>query len=106
MTLRSSKDERGSRSLVAELREGDLVLEGQDLGRAVEEFFGEGTTEYTWTLTVPGEDVPAAVEALGGNPKVDVLEFLKRWFAESTDADFRAALEAAGVTTDFTSHIG
>jgi hypothetical protein len=106
MTLRGSNDDRGSRSLVAELREGDLVLDGRDTGRAVEEFFGEGSTEYAWTLTVAGESVPAAIEALGGNQKVDVLEFLKRWYDDGTDEALRSALESAGVPVEFTSRLG
>ncbi|MCA1726837.1 MAG: hypothetical protein LC722_04025, partial [Actinobacteria bacterium] len=70
ITLRSSKDERGSRSLVANLDPaGDLVFEGQDLGRAVEEFWGEGNTEYEWKMTVPADQVTRAVEALGGSAK-------------------------------------
>lgn len=45
VVLRDMRDARGSRYLGASIKaNGDLVIEGQDLGPAVEEFFG--VSEY------------------------------------------------------------
>ncbi len=73
--MRETEDGGGSRHLSARLDDdGDLVVYGQDIGRAVEEFFGSPEYEYGWT--VPAAVVPALVEALGGERSDDVLEVL------------------------------
>ncbi|MBW0114518.1 hypothetical protein [Pseudonocardia abyssalis] len=77
VVLRAERDEDGVRHLAARLTaEGDLVVEGQDIGPGVEEFFGEGNTEYEWAHTVRVADLPLLVAALGGAPGDDVLALL------------------------------
>ena len=57
------------RHLEANVREnGDLVIEGQDLGDAVESAFGPGIREYEWAWTVRSAHVPALAKALGCEP--------------------------------------
>ena len=43
---------------------GDLVIEGQDLGAEVEEFFGY--SEYEWAWTISAKDCDRLLAALGG----------------------------------------
>ncbi len=46
---------------------GDVRIEGQDLGKMIEVFFGQGLTGYEYVLTIKAADVPALIEALGAN---------------------------------------
>lgn len=79
VTLRDVRGEGGWRHLSARLTdEGDLLIEGQDLGPGVEECFGPGLTEYEWVHTVHAEHIPLLVAALGGEPGEPVLPLLAR----------------------------
>jgi hypothetical protein len=52
--LHAGRDARGSRSISATLdTDGQLVVDGQDLGPQVEAF-GEGFREYAWTWSECG----------------------------------------------------
>lgn len=76
VVLRDLSDARDRRYLAAELTsEGDLLMQGQDLGDGVEAVFGEGFREYEWAWTVRAAHVPKLLEALGaGGPVLAVLE--------------------------------
>lgn len=56
--------------------EGDLVIEGHDLGPGVERLMGAGLREYEFVRTVRAADVPPVVQALGLAEAVDVLDAL------------------------------
>jgi hypothetical protein len=64
--LRDEKTDGDMRYLgVRYSSDGDLVIEGQDLGDAVEVAFGYH--EYEWTWTVARSDLPKLAEALGAS---------------------------------------
>ena len=55
--LRDVRDDQGTQHLQAKLtREGDLVIEGQDLGAGVQRALG--VYEYEWVWTIQAADVP------------------------------------------------
>lgn len=94
---------------------GDLVLEGQDLGAAPREIFGDSDYEY-W-LTIRSEDRNRVLEALlaetGGktdNPSgerdVLVLDLLVARFGKSDTplSELKEWLEARGIPFAFNSH--
>jgi hypothetical protein len=65
VVLRDSCDESGSRFLGASISaDGTLTINGQDLGSAVEEFFGEDDFEYEWTWTIKPREVARLVAVL------------------------------------------
>jgi hypothetical protein len=65
VTLRNLRDDDGTRHLEARVtKDGDVVFSGQDLGRGVEQIFGEGLREYEWTWTIARAHVPALARAL------------------------------------------
>lgn len=67
LVLRSTRTGRDVRHLEATLApDGAVLIEGQDLGPAVERIWGEGLTEYEWAWRIAPADVPAAVAAIGG----------------------------------------
>ena len=107
VVLRDSRDERGTRHLLARLgTDGSIQIEGQDLGSGVEDAFGSGNTEYEWWWTVRPGNVAAAVAALGGAPDDDVLELLARWSADNGGADPGQRFRDAGVPVEFDNRVG
>ena len=76
VTLRSETRGRDSRSLWARMTdEGDLRIDGQDLGPATAPVSPDG--EYEWVQVVRRADLPDLLALLGADPGVDVLEFLE-----------------------------
>ena len=108
VNLRSIRDADGSRYLDAHLNDaGDLVIDGQDLGPAVERAFGEGLTEYEWRHTIRAANVPLLVAALGGAPGEDVLVLLARTCTDDDAARLARLLGTdEAVPAEFWSRIG
>jgi hypothetical protein len=98
VTLRSETGPDGSRYLYVSRNDGgSVVLEGHDLGRSVESFWGKGHNEYEWVRTIPPSEVQKVRDALGGDSTCGVLDLIARWCAEQTPADLVATLEQHGV---------
>lgn len=55
---------------------GRLHIDGQDLGPVTKSVSSDGECEYFYTI--PAEDVPALVKALGGKAGGNVLDVLKQ----------------------------
>ncbi len=73
-------DERTPRVKVkvwAEVRDGCLNVEGFDMGKAVEEFFGAEDYEYTYSFDAPNTTRIFVLLSLGGADPV--TEFLMRF---------------------------
>jgi hypothetical protein len=97
------RDALGTRRLEASLTEaGDLLIEGHDLGKGVEEFFGY--REYEWDWTVRAGDIPALLTALGEDS--DVLTALSRRFSGDQAAGLLSFLEEHGVPHESWSRTG
>ncbi|MEU5879880.1 hypothetical protein [Spirillospora sp. NPDC047279] len=89
------RDENGTRHLSARLTDdGDLVIEGHDLGRGVESF-GPGLREYEWVWTVRAEHVPKLAEVLEAGPGEAILAVLQRT-CSGDDASRLSALLGRG----------
>src|SRR5262249_28126030 len=95
--LEDSNDEkRGRRYRAVVLHDnGDLRIEGQDLGGDVEEFFG--CYEYEFARTIRKEHVPALARLLGGDEMSDVLALVEARFAGKGTRDLELLLEANGL---------
>jgi 6-pyruvoyl-tetrahydropterin synthase len=89
ITLIDSKSERVSVNLTAKILEnGDLILEGQDLGNLVKETFGDSDYEYVLKIKAEFKDTM-------------LLNLIKERFAN--DSDFRAWLDEKGILSEFWS---
>jgi hypothetical protein len=76
--LRNQNDENDSRYLEAVLKDnGDIVIEGQDLGKGVEDAFG--CSEYEWTWIIKSKNVHLLQSALGGAK--DIIKTLKNEYS-------------------------
>ncbi len=105
VTLRDFRDELGTRRLSATLTAGgDLRIDGQDLGRGVEEYWGSGCREYEWSWTVAAADVPQLKRALGG--RADVLIALRDRFSDDDAIGLKPFLEDNGIPHEVWSRVG
>lgn len=103
VVLRHSRDAGGSRHLEARLNEaGDLVIEGQDLGPAVEEFFG--SREYEWIWTVKAADLAGLRRSLP--EQGELLELLARLFSGDDAGRLKDFLEKNAIPHQTWSRLG
>lgn len=105
VTLRDFKDRQGSSYLGATLNaDGDLpIIEGGDSGDGVEQSFGRGHREYEWSHTVRAADIPALLDALGGD---DVLAALQQHFSGMDSYKLQPFLDAHRIPYEFWSRVG
>jgi len=90
VVLRQEKSQNDSRFLSASLTaDGDLKIEGQDIGDSVREIFA--SAEYEWAWTVRASALPALKQALG-NPN-DLLKALEKEFSAQNAARLLSFLE-------------
>ncbi len=77
--LRREVDGADQRFLDARLNaDGDLVIEGQDLGPRTAPVSSDG--EYEWTRIIRAGDLPTLLQVLGSPTDADVLDVLQeRW---------------------------
>jgi hypothetical protein len=107
VVLTQQRDTRGTRTIWARrLPDGGVVIDGQDLGRGVEEAFGPGLTEYEWGWEVAASDVPILMNALGGRIGDDPIQLLSAWSRENIHRDPGQHLKDAGVPMEFWNRIG
>ena len=86
--------------------DGEVRIEGQDLGAPVEAIMGAGIREYEWTWVIAKADVDTAVAALGGTPGDDVLALLDAWATANGVRDPGQYLTDAGMPMEFWSRFG
>jgi len=107
VTLRRSEDRDGTRYLGASMvGEGDIRIDGQDLGPGVTAWFGEGITEYEWTWTIRAAAIPRLLTALGEPADADPLAALARRFSGDRAADLKSFLDDNEIEHDAWSRVG
>ena len=99
IVLRNSSNRYLEASINAE---GDLVIEGQDLGSEVEGIFGY--SEYEWAWTISASDCDRLLVALGA--KSDLLSALGERFAGNRASDLQTFLESEGIEFEAWGRIG
>jgi hypothetical protein len=105
IVLRHIADQSGTRHLGARMNaSGDLLIEGQDLGEGVEQFFGTGTREYEWVWTVRAANIAKLAAALGA--KDDVLAALRARFSGALAAGLHGFLKESEVPFESWSRVG
>jgi hypothetical protein len=103
VVLRNIRGSQDTRHLQASLtREGDLVIEGQDIGDAVEQIFG--VREYEWIWTIRARDIAILLSALGATS--DVLKALSERFGDERAAELKSFLDDHDVPHDIWSRMG
>lgn len=82
--------------------EGNLVIEGQDLGNAVEAAFGY--REYEWAWTIARADLPKLAAAL--DTRTDLMAALEHRFSGPAAAQLAAFLQEHNIPHTGWSRIG
>jgi hypothetical protein len=101
--LRNERTEGDLRYLGASYSSnGDLVIEGQDLGNTVEAAFGYREYEWTWTIARP--DLPTLAEAL--DTKSNLLGALESRFRGPAAAHLATFLQENEIPYKSWSRIG
>ena len=97
--LRAEHNDADSRFLDAYLDgEGNLHVDGQDLGPATSIVSGDG--EYEWFQTIKARHLPQLVQALGGEPSQDILGLLEERFTGKGSYDFERILRGSGIPVE------
>lgn len=101
--LRDEQTKGDSRYLSASYSiNGDLKIEGQDLGRAVKGVFG--CSEYEWAWTIARPNLPKLAEAL--DAKSNLLGALKGRFSGPAAANLATFLEENEIPYESWSRVG
>lgn len=96
VTLRSERFGDDRRNLWAHLdAEGNLHIDGQDLGPGTAPVSDDG--EYEWFQTIAAADVPRALALLGGDPGDDVLAHLGRSWTGARSYELERLLAESGI---------
>jgi hypothetical protein len=107
ITLNEEHTEQNSRHLWASITEdADLMIQGQDLGPTVEQFWGSDLSEYEWNIIVRSPDIPRLIAALGGKDGDNVLSLLAARCSESEEYASKSFLDEHGVPAEFWSRVG
>jgi hypothetical protein len=77
-------------------KNGDLVIDGQDLGPSIERASGRGKREHEWKRMVSVEEIPRLLELLGAKAGSDVLDALKVWLSTREPKQLEALIEEQG----------
>ena len=94
--LRQEHEGKNFRYLWAYVDEnGDLHIDGQDLGPATSLVSADG--EYEWFQTISAQHVPAVIAVLGGQPGDDVLDVLEDGYSGLQSYDLEALLRESDI---------
>lgn len=100
--LRNEQREDGSRHLRARLRSnGDLCIEGHDLGAGTS--LVSGDREYEWFKTIHSQHIDRLRLVLGADEEADLLAFLQEHYSGSRSYDLEELLRTGGVPVEFFS---
>jgi hypothetical protein len=99
ISLRSEKDGPDSRFLDARLDdEGNLRLDGQDLGPATATVSSDG--EYEYFKTVDAAHIPALLALLGAEPRADILDELEAHWTGPASYELERLLTESGIPAE------
>jgi hypothetical protein len=97
--LREEEDGPDRRYLWAYLDgDGDLHIDGQDLGSGTAIVSRDG--EYEWFSTVAAEHLPRLVALLGGAPETDLLELLAERYVGDGAAELECLLRESDIPVE------
>jgi hypothetical protein len=103
VVLRNERDNFDIRYLSASItKNGNLLIEGHDLGSKVKEILG--FSEYEWSLTIQASEVPILLKAL--RTKRKVLHALKDSFSNENADNLEVFLKEHGISYEFWNRYG
>ena len=99
VSLRAERSGRDSRNLDAYVdTEGNLHIDGQDLGPGTSIVSSDG--EYEWFQTIHAAHLPDLKVLLGGVPEEDILDILERSWTGARAGELEKLLRDSGIPVD------
>lgn len=99
VTLRDERQGADTRRLWASLDdEGNLHLDGQDLGPATASVSDD--REYQWFRTIGHEDLPQLMVLLGAPADTNLLDVLRRKWSGTKSYDLEKLLRESGIKAE------
>ena len=99
VTLRDEVDGPDSRHLWGHLdQEGNLHIDGQDLGPRTAIVSSDG--EYEWFQTIKQSALPKLIGLLGGKPDDDILDVLEESWTGPRAGDLEALLRESDIEVE------
>jgi hypothetical protein len=96
VVLRAERSGADCRNLWAYLDdEGNLHIDGQDLGPATAFVSNDG--EYEWFETISAEHLPRLLALLGGAPREDLLDLLEQRWSGPRSGDLERLLRECDI---------
>ena len=103
VTLRDEKSGHDSRHLWAYLdAEGNLHIEGQDLGPATAIVSNDG--EYEWHEMISASDVPRLLAVLDADPAANALDVLERDWCGAKAGELESRIRTSGIDMKMSVH--
>jgi hypothetical protein len=97
--LRNERSGLDTRHLWAYLdEEGNLHIDGQDLGPATAPVSDDG--EYEWFSTISHQDLPQLMGLLGAPADADLLDVLERKWSYARSYELEKVLRESGIKVD------
>lgn len=99
VTLRDETDGPDRRRLCAYVDDdGNLHVDGQDLGPRTASVSGDG--EYEWMTKIRSEDIPRLLTVLGTATDDDVLDILEQHWAGKKAVELEKLIRDSGIKRD------
>ncbi len=103
LILRDENGPGGNRYLSAYINGGgDLIFEGRDLGKGVDDIFGYA--EYEWYQTIRKEHLEKLCQALGNT--TELLAMIKQKFHGEGSSQISSFLQEHDIPVEFWSRVG
>lgn len=94
-----------SRSLTARRTdEGDLLLEGQDLGPSTGAVSSDG--EYEWTRRIRAQSIPKMLDVLDAAPDADILQVLREHWTGEESYELERRIRESDIPSDLSTWSG
>ncbi len=105
VTLVKLKTENISLSITATLLpDGSVRIDGHDLSKDLSMIFGQGISEYEYSITIENAEVPFLLVSL--NETGDVLSALQAYFRENPTTAPRSVMDQSNIAYKFWSRLG
>jgi len=85
---------------------GDIVISGQDLGDDLELMFGDGITEYEWSITIAKKDFDLLLKALNGGKNDNVTILFVKEFSNDKAMGIERFLKENNIPYEFQNRMG
>lgn len=85
---------------------GDIVIRGQDLGCDLEQIFGDGITEYEWSIIIAKKDFDLLFKVFKGKKNDNVSTLFVKEFSNDRAMKIEDFLKEKHIPYKFSNRMG